>query len=120
MGGIIPFPRFMFWGMHEMYAIFESGGKQHRVTPGEMIALEKLEGDKGTAVSFGQVLLVSTDDAIQVGSPHVEGASVTGTIMSQFRDKKIIVFKKKRRKKYRCKQGHRQNLTRVRIDSISV
>ena len=103
-----------------MYAIFVSGGKQHRVSPGEMIALEKLEGDKGDAVTFGNVLMVSTDDATQIGQPTVEGASVAGVIVEQFRDTKVVVFKKKRRKKFRRKQGHRQNLTRVRIESISV
>jgi len=103
-----------------MYAIFKSGGKQHRVTPGEIIALEKLAGEKGTQVAFDNVLLVSDDDNTQVGAPLIAGASVSGTIVEQFRDKKILVFKKKRRKKYRRKQGHRQDLTRVRIDTISV
>jgi len=103
-----------------MYAIFKSGGKQHRVTPGEIIALEKLDGEKGTQVAFDNVLLVSDDDNTQIGAPTLAGASVSGTIVEQFRDKKILVFKKKRRKKYRRKQGHRQDLTRVRIDTISV
>jgi large subunit ribosomal protein L21 len=103
-----------------MYAIFKSGGKQHRVVPGEVIALEQLTGEAGTQVAFDNVLLVSDEDNTQVGTPLLDGASVSATIVEHFRDKKIIVFKKKRRKKYRRKQGHRQNLTRVRIDSISV
>ncbi|MBI5137772.1 MAG: 50S ribosomal protein L21 [Nitrospirae bacterium] len=102
-----------------MYAIIETGGKQHRVTPGEVVALEKVPGDAGAQVAFDNVLMVSTDKGLTVGQPHVAGAKVIATIVEQFRAKKILVFKKKRRKKYRRTQGHRQYHTRVRIDSIT-
>jgi len=102
-----------------MFAIFVSGGKQHRVTPGEVIALEKVVGDKGASVTFDTVLMVSGDKETKVGQPQVDGASVSATIVEQFRGAKIRVFKKKRRKKFRRLQGHRQDMTRVRIDSIS-
>ncbi len=102
-----------------MYAIFESGGKQHRVTEGEEIALEKLDGEAGAKVTFDQVLLVNTGKDTKIGKPLVSGATVSATVVSQFRGEKILIFKKKRRKGYRRKQGHRQSLTRVRIESIS-
>ncbi len=103
-----------------MYAIFKSGGKQHRVAPGDVIALEKLPQETGEAVTFNEVLLVSQDGETQVGTPCVDGASISGIVIQQLRAKKILVFKKKRRKKYRRTQGHRQSVTRVRIESIAV
>jgi large subunit ribosomal protein L21 len=101
------------------YAIFESGGKQHRVAPGEVIALEKVDAEPGASVTFDKVLLIATDAGTQVGTPHLDGAAVSATVVEQFRDRKILIFKKKRRKNFRKTQGHRQNLTRVRIESIS-
>lgn len=101
-----------------MYAIFESGGKQHRVQPGEVIALERLDGEPGAKVTFDRVLLVSTDKGTQVGQPHVKGAAVSATVLEQGKGRKVVVFKKKRRKNYRRKQGHRQLLTRLKIESI--
>jgi large subunit ribosomal protein L21 len=101
------------------YAIFESGGKQHRVAPGEVIALEKVDAEPGASVTFDKVLLVATDKGTQVGTPVVEGAAVSATVLEQFRGRKLWIFKKKRRKNYRLKQGHRQDLTRVRIETIS-
>ncbi|MFQ5508077.1 MAG: 50S ribosomal protein L21 [Leptospirillia bacterium] len=102
-----------------MYAIFESGGKQHRVSTGDVIALEKLPVDPGKKVNFDKVLLVSDDKNTQVGTPLLKGAKVSAIVVAQERDKKITVFKKKRRKKYRRTQGHRQSITRVRIEAIS-
>jgi len=101
-----------------MYAIFESGGKQHRAVPGEVLTLERLDGDAGAKLTFDKVLLVTTDQGTEVGAPHVAGAVVQATVLDQTRGRKIFVFKKKRRKKFRRRQGHRQSLTRVMIDTI--
>ena len=102
-----------------MYAIIKTGGKQYRVTEGETLRVEKLnaEGDSNT-VKFDQVLLVGGDE-VKIGTPIVEGASVDAEILRQGRAKKIIVFKKKRRKGYHKKQGHRQAFTEVRITGIN-
>jgi large subunit ribosomal protein L21 len=101
-----------------MYAIFESGGKQHRVEPGEVIALEKVDAEPGAQVRFDKVLLVATDQGTQVGRPHLDGASVSATVLEQGKARKLVIFKKRKRNNYRRKQGHRQPLTRVRIESI--
>lgn len=101
-----------------MYAIIESGGKQHRVTPGEVVTVERLEGEPGAKVKLDKVLLVTTDQGTQVGRPHVAGAVVQATVVAQDRDRKILIFKKKRRKKFRKRQGHRQSITRLMIDKI--
>jgi len=103
-----------------MYAVIRTGGKQYRVQEGDLIKVEKLDGDRGAALSFDDVLLVGTDDETHVGTPIVDGASVQGTIVEQDRDKKVIVFKFRRRKNYKRTQGHRQHYTRVRIDGISL
>ena len=101
-----------------MYAVINSGGKQLKVTPGEVVRLEYLEGNIGDSVSLDDVLLVNNDENIQIGTPVVEGVKVAGTIVEQGRGDKIIVFKFKRRKMYRRKTGHRQSFTAVKIDSI--
>jgi large subunit ribosomal protein L21 len=101
-----------------MYAIFESGGKQHRVEPGEVIALERLDAEPGAKVTFDRVLLVSSDKGTKVGQPHVKGATVSATVLEQARGRKVVIFKKKRRKNYRRKQGHRQAITRVKVEAI--
>ncbi|MDH4229073.1 MAG: 50S ribosomal protein L21 [Nitrospirota bacterium] len=103
-----------------MFAIIESGSKQHRVAPGDVLALEKLVAEPGDKVSFDRVLLVTQGEKTSIGQPTVAGAVVSATVLEQTRGQKIVVFKKKRRKKYRRKQGHRQYLTRVRIDDIKV
>ncbi len=100
------------------YAVIQTGGKQYRVAPGDVITIEKLEGEPGSELSFDEVLLTSQDGSVQIGSPTLAGASVTGEIVGQGRAKKILVFKKKRRKKYRKRQGHRQYETRVRVSEI--
>lgn len=97
-----------------MYAIFITGGKQYRASEGDVIYVEKLEGEAGQEVVFDQVLLVGD----KVGTPLVEGAKVTGTIEKQGKGKKIIVFKMKAKKNYRKKQGHRQAYTKVVINKI--
>ena len=101
-----------------MYAIMASGGKQYRVQEGDVLRLEKIDGDVGASVSFDQVLMVSDGEEVQLGRPVLEGATVHAHIVEQDKAKKIIVFKYKRRKRYRRKQGHRQPYTAVRIDRI--
>ncbi len=101
-----------------MYAVVSSGGKQYRVQQGEMLRIEKISGDIGSAVSFDQVLMYSDGENVKVGQPVLEDAMVTGHIVEQGKAKKILVFKYKRRKRYRRKQGHRQRFTAVKIDSI--
>lgn len=103
-----------------MYAIFESGGKQHRAEPGQRLALEKLAAPVGETVVFDRVLLVRDPDSgdCRIGAPYVEGAEVTASVVAQYRDPKVVVFKRKRRKGYRRKQGHRQQRTQVRVDAI--
>lgn len=103
-----------------MYAIFESGGKQHRAEPGQRLALEKLTAPVGETVVFDRVLLVRDPDSgdCRIGAPYVEGAEVTASVVAQYRDPKVVVFKRKRRKGYRRKRGHRQQRTQVRVDAI--
>ena len=100
-----------------MYAIIKTGGKQYRVTEGETLRVEKLNAE-GTSVTFDQVLLVGGDE-VKIGTPTVAGATVSADIVREGRAKKIIVFKKKRRKGYHNKQGHRQAYTEVKITGIN-
>lgn len=100
-----------------MYAIIKTGGKQYRVTEGDTLRVEKLDVE-GTSVTFDQVLLVGGEE-VKIGAPTVEGASVSADILREGRAKKIIVFKKKRRKGYHKKQGHRQAYTEVKITGIN-
>jgi len=101
-----------------MYAVIETGGKQYRVNQGDIIRVEKLTADLGAKVDFDRVLLVGEGADVKVGSPIVDGASVSGTVVEHDRHRKIIVFKMKRRKNYRRKQGHRQDYTGVLIENI--
>lgn len=101
------------------YAVIRTGGKQYRVTPGELLRIESLKGDVGSDVEFSDVLLTSNAGNIQVGTPVVSGATVTAQIVEHGKERKIIVFKKKRRKGYRLKRGHRQHFTAVRVKDIS-
>ncbi|TDI15964.1 MAG: 50S ribosomal protein L21 [Acidobacteria bacterium] len=103
-----------------MYAIIEAGGKQYRVSEGDLIDVERRSGEVGQAIDFQEVLLIGDQETIHVGKPVLAGARVVGTIAEQGKKAKIIVFKFKRRKKYRKKQGHRQLFTRVRIDQIEL
>jgi large subunit ribosomal protein L21 len=103
-----------------MYAIFENGGKQYRVSEGDVVFLEKIQSELGETVSFNDVLVVGLPDKLLVGSPYVENASVTASITKQGKAKKIVVFKYKAKKNYRRKQGHRQPFTKVTIDKISI
>ncbi|OPY14687.1 MAG: 50S ribosomal protein L21 [Syntrophus sp. PtaB.Bin001] len=103
-----------------MYAVIKTGGKQHRVSEGELLNVEKLEGNKGDSVVFDNVLMVAKEGDIRVGTPVVEGAKVVGEIVAQVKGPKIYVFHMKRRKSYHKKTGHRQPLTRMRIKEISI
>ena len=102
-----------------MYAIIKTGGKQYKVSEGDLVRVEKLPYEVGETVEFDEVLLVANDSDIKVGSPTVENAKVSATVEDQNKDKKIIVYKYKPKKMYRKKQGHRQPYTLVKIDSIS-
>ena len=101
-----------------MYAIMKTGGKQYKVEEGDVVTLERLPGQPGGSVEFGEVLFVATEEGVHVGTPTLDGGMVKGEIIGQERGKKIIVFKHKKRKGYRRKQGHRQELTRVQIQKI--
>ncbi len=101
-----------------MYAIIQTGGKQYRVSPGDVLRVERLPGERGDQVVLDQVLMVGDDQDLKVGQPLVENASVKGQILSQGKAKKILVYKKKRRKNYRRTQGHRQLYTALQIQEI--
>ena len=103
-----------------MYAVVNTGGKQYKVKAGDVLRVEKIPGDVGSPVTFDKVLMVADGEEINVGQPVLENTSVKGTIVEQGKAKKIIVFKYKRRKRFRRKQGHRQTFTAVKIDSIDV
>ena len=103
-----------------MYAVIETGGKQYRVNEGDIVRVEKLAADVGSDVSFDRILAVGDGADLKVGTPIVDGARVSGRVVEQDRHRKIVVFKMKRRKNYRRKQGHRQYYTGVRIDKIEV
>ena len=102
-----------------MYAIIKTGGKQYKVSEGDLVRVEKLPYEVGDTVEFDEVLLVAGDE-VKVGSPVVANAKVTATVEDQNKDKKIVVFKYKPKKQYRKKHGHRQPYTLVKIDSISL
>jgi large subunit ribosomal protein L21 len=102
-----------------MYAVIKTGGKQYRVAEGEVLQVEKLAGNAGDEVAFGEVLLVGSGAAVTVGKPLVSGAKVTAQILAQGRGPKLIVFKQRRRKNYRRKAGHRQPFTSVKITKIN-
>ncbi len=101
-----------------MYAIVQTGGKQYKVEAGDQVKVEKLKGEPGEKVDFDKVLAIGTSEGINLGQPFIKDASVTATIIRTARDRKIIVFKKKRRKAYDKKQGHRQWYTLLKIQGI--
>jgi large subunit ribosomal protein L21 len=100
------------------YAIVRTGGKQYRVAPGDVFRVESVAGDKGSTIELAEVLLAAASGAVRVGTPLVEGVRVTARILEHGKAKKIIVFKKKRRKGYRRKRGHRQHLTTLQVLEI--
>lgn len=102
-----------------MYAVFRTGGKQFRAEPGERIKIPSLSAEAGESVEFEDVLLLSDEGGeVRVGQPTVDGATVKAEVVGHGRGKKVIVFKRKRRKGYRKKQGHRQNYTEIQVDEI--
>jgi large subunit ribosomal protein L21 len=102
-----------------MFAVVEAVGRQYRVTPGEIVKMEKVDGAKGDAVSFDKVLMVSASEGeIKLGQPYLAGATVTGTVVAQNRDKKVLVFRYKPKKRVRIKRGHRQSYSLVRIEGV--
>lgn len=103
-----------------MYAIVRAGGHQFRVAPGDTIEVERFEGEPGSQVELGEVLMVSGDNGVQIGTPLVSGAKVIATVLGQAKGDKLIVFKFKAKKRYRRKTGHRQGLTRLSIKEINV
>ena len=100
------------------YAVIRTGGKQYRVAPGDVLRIERLGGDVGASVEFTEVLLTGGEGDVRVGTPLLEGARVRGEIIGQGRDRKVLVYKKKRRKNYRRRRGHRQSVTTVRVTEI--
>ena len=102
-----------------MYAIVDIAGKQFKVTKDQPIYAPKMEGEAGAAVTFDQVLLLDDDGKVNVGTPQIKGAKVSGKILEHVKGDKVIVFKKKRRKGYKKKNGHRQDFTKVMIEKIS-
>ncbi|MCB1492064.1 MAG: 50S ribosomal protein L21 [Rhodobiaceae bacterium] len=101
-----------------MYAVIKTGGKQYKVAPNDLLRVEKLDAESGAAVVFDEVLVVGDGETVSLGTPVVEGASVAAEVVEQTRDRKIIVFKKKRRQGYRRTKGHRQHVTVVKITDI--
>jgi large subunit ribosomal protein L21 len=112
-------PPFLWKGDETMYAVIETGGKQIKVEPGQVVRVEKLPVSPGEVIFFDKVLFARDDSLILIGNPYVEGATVTGLVVDHIKDKKVIIFKHKRRKNYRKKRGHRQILTVVSIKSIN-
>jgi len=102
-----------------MYAVVSTGGKQYKVQEGEVLRIEKIPGDVGDTASFDRVLMVSDGENVSIGQPVLDNVAVDGHIVEQGKAKKILVFKYKRRKRYRRKQGHRQQYTAVKIDRIN-
>ncbi len=103
-----------------MYAIVVSGGKQYKAVPGGTIEVDRLHIDAGSKVDLDQVLLISNDDDVKVGTPTVKGASVQATVLEHFKGRKITIIKYIPKERYRRKKGHRQQYTRLQIDEISV
>jgi large subunit ribosomal protein L21 len=103
-----------------VYAIIKTGGKQYRVAPGDVLRVERLPGERGEEVVLNQVLLVTDGQELKVGQPLVANAAVRCQIMRQGKGKKVVVYKKKRRKNYRRKQGHRQLFTALQVQEITI
>ena len=103
-----------------MYAVIKTGGKQYKVSEGDLLNVEKLDAETGSEVVFNEVLLVAGGDDVRIGAPVVEGAQVVGEVVSDLRGPKITVFHMKRRKGFHKKTGHRQDLTRLKIKKISI
>lgn len=103
-----------------MYAVIKTGGKQYRVAEGDLVKVEKIAGKIGDVVELKEILLAANGDKVEIGRPHLDHCTVVGEIVEQKKDKKVVIFKAKRRKSYRKKQGHRQNHTVLRITAIKL
>ena len=103
-----------------MYAVVKSGGKEYRVSKGDLIRVEKLEGKAGDQVVIRDVLMVSDEGKVQIGTPQLTNAVVTGKIVQEAKGKKVLIYKMKRRKNYRRTKGHRQTYTYLRVEDISL
>jgi large subunit ribosomal protein L21 len=103
-----------------MYAIVASGGKQYKAVPGGTIEVDRIHIEEGTQIELDQVLLVSDDEDVKIGTPTVKGANVKATVLEHLKGRKILVFKYMPKERYRRKRGHRQQYTRLQIDEISV
>ena len=117
--GEFPFSMVRLSGVMGMIAVVQTGGKQYKVSEGDEIQVEKLDGNVGESVNLEKVLIYGEGESVKVGTPFLEGCSVVCQVTEQYRDKKIIVFKKHRRKNYRRKNGHRQSLTRLKVTAIN-
>ena len=102
-----------------MYVIVEIAGKQFKAEKGRKLYVNRLQGDEGSSLSLDQVLLTDNDGQVKIGTPKVEGAKVTAKVLSHLKGDKVIIFKKKRRKTFERKNGHRQYLTQIQIESIN-
>ena len=105
-------------GKNMKYAVIKTGGKQYRVSEGDLVKIEKLTGEVGEKITLADVLFIGGNGEVKIGAPLVENASVTGEIISQAKAKKVLVFKKKRRKSYSRQRGHRQHQTTLKITGI--
>lgn len=101
-----------------MYAVVKTGGKQYTISEGDVFNVENLDGEVGSTLELSDVVAIGSGDDLKIGTPFVEGASVSAEVVEHGRDKKIIVFKKKRRKGYKKKQGHRQGFTSLKVTAI--
>jgi large subunit ribosomal protein L21 len=101
-----------------MFAIIKTGGKQYKIQAGDVLSVEKIPAEPGQRVLFNQVLLIADDNETLIGTPYLEKAAVRAEVLENFKDEKVIVFKKKRRKQFRRTRGHRQELTKLRVDLI--
>lgn len=102
-----------------MYAVIKTGGKQYKVSVGEKLKVEQIPAELDSQIVLNEVLMVADGDTVKVGSPFIEGAQVTATVVAHGRGEKIRIFKMRRRKHYQKRQGHRQNFTEIRIDAIA-
>jgi large subunit ribosomal protein L21 len=102
-----------------MYAVIKTGGKQYRVAPGEKLKIEQVQADVGATIVLDQVLMVADGEAVKVGTPTLEGAKVSATVVAHGRGPKVRIFKMRRRKHYQKTQGHRQNYTEIRVEAIN-
>ena len=103
-----------------MYAVVKTGGKEYRISPGDLIRVEKLEGKVGDQVTMKDILMVSHEDQVQVGNPLLGNAVITGEIVQQVKGRKVLIYKMKRRKNYRRTKGHRQTYTYIRVNEINL